>query len=211
MEHPRLSSRFEEALAYAARAHWRQMRKVAEEDRGRAVEVPYVSHLLAVASLVLEHGGGEEEAIAALLHDVVEDQGGPARREDVRLRFGEEVARLVDACSDSDGEPKPPWKERKLAYLAHLAATTDARVRLVTACDKLHNARAVLADYRALGPRLWPRFNGERSGTLWYYRALADEIARGGPQSVAQELGRTVVELESLVRATEPDWTPGEP
>jgi len=195
---PRLSSRFEEALAYAARAHWAQIRK--------ATEIPYVSHLLGVTSLVLEHGGGEDEAIAALLHDAVEDAGGPARREDIRLRFGDEVVRVVDACSDSEGEPKPPWGERKQSYLAHLAATTEAKVRLVSACDKLHNARAVLSDYRALGAALWQRFNGGRDGTLWYYRAVADEFAARGPAGPAAELGRAVGELEDAVRRAEPDW-----
>lgn len=210
-EQPKLSSRFEEALVYAARAHWRQIRKLADGERGSAAEIPYVAHLLAVTALVLEHGGGEDEAIAALLHDVVEDAGGAARREDVRVRFGDEVARLVDACSDNEGAPKPPWAVRKQAHLAHLAQTTDAKIRLVAACDKLHNARAVLSDYRALGARLWQRFEGGRDGTLWYYRALADEIARGGPASVGDELGRTVDELEAVVRAAEPDWQPGEP
>lgn len=121
---PRLSSRFEEALGYAARAHWTQIRRTSPTkaptapatDGGASSgdEVPYVAHLLAVASLVLEHGGGEDEAIAALLHDAVEDAGGPARREDIRLRFGDEVVRIVDACSDSEGEPKPPWCIRKV-------------------------------------------------------------------------------------------------
>lgn len=201
---PKLTSRFEEALVYAARVHGRQIRKVADDEKGRVPEVPYVAHLLAVASLVLEHGGGEDEAVAALLHDAIEDGGGPARREDIRFRFGDEVVRIVDACSDSEGEPKPPWEERKRAYLAHLAATSDPSVRLVTSCDKLHNARAVLADYRALGAALWGRFNGGREGTLWYYRAIADEVARGGPHAVASELGRAVTELEELVRAAEP-------
>ena len=201
---PKLTSRFEEALAYAARAHWKQERK--------ATDVPYVAHLLAVASLVLEHGGGEDEAIAALLHDVVEDQGGALRREDVRLRFGPEVERIVVACSDSDGgEPRPPWEQRKRAYVAHLALSEDPKARLVTACDKLHNARAVLTDYELHGPQLWTRFNGGREGTLWYYRALADELARGGPAGPAAELGRIVSALEERVHAAEPDWKPGDP
>ncbi|MEW6271421.1 MAG: HD domain-containing protein [Thermodesulfobacteriota bacterium] len=209
-DNPKLSSRFEEALAYAARVHRRQIRKVADDDKG-APEIPYVAHLMAVAALVLEHGGGEDEAIAALLHDAVEDAGGRARREDIRVRFGDEVVRIVDACSDSDGEPRPPWVARKEAYLAHLAATGDGKVRRVAACDKLHNARAVLADYRKLGTGLWARFNGKRDGTLWYYRVLADEFLRGGPEDVAEDLGRTVDELEALVRAAEPDWKPGKP
>ena len=208
--HPKLTSRFEEALTYAARAHWTQIRKVARDEEG-APEIPYVAHLLGVASLVLEHGGGEDAAIAALLHDAIEDAGGPARREDIRARFGEDVVRIVDACSDNEGEPKPPWEDRKRAYLAHLAAVTDEQVRLVTACDKLHNARAVLADYRELGAALWPRFNGGRDGTIWYYRSIADEIARGGPHALGVELGRAVTELEELVRAAEPEWSATEP
>ena len=215
---PKLTSRFEEALTYAARAHWDQIRKLTpRENDGAAVahdrpkEIPYVAHLLGVTSLVLEHGGGEDEAIAALLHDAIEDAGGPARREDIRTRFGDDVAHLVEACSDSDGENKAPWPERKRAYLDHLAVSSDPGARLVTACDKLHNARSVLADYRKLGAELWRRFNGGREGTLWYYRALADEFARGGPADVAAEVGRAVSELEELVRAAESDWQPEPP
>lgn len=212
---PKLGSRFEEALLYAARAHWRQIRKAtpradgADELAGDVrAEIPYVAHLLAVASLVLENGGGEDEAIAALLHDAIEDAGGIARRDDIRARFGDQVVRIVEACSDSDGENKAPWRERKERYLAHLAKTGDASVRLVSACDKLHNARAVLADYAKLGEPLWERFNGKRDGTVWYYRSLADEFARGGPAGVADEIGRAVSELEELVRAADPDWQP---
>jgi GTP pyrophosphokinase len=214
---PKLGSRFEEALSYAARAHRAQTRKVSprrDDDTGEAAPtpadsahvIPYVAHLLAVTSLVLEHGGGEDEAIAALLHDAIEDAGGSARRDDIRVRFGDEIVRLVEACSDSDGDEKAPWRERKQRYLTHLAATTDAKVRLVAACDKLHNARAVLADYERLGAALWARFNGGRDGTLWYYRALADELERGGPHGLASELGRAVSRLEELVRTAEADW-----
>ena len=206
---PKLTSRFEEALTYAARAHWDHIRKVtprkddADPAHDPAKEIPYVAHLLGVTSLVLEHGGGEDEAIAALLHDAIEDAGGPARREDVRVRFGDEIVRIVEACSDSDGENKAPWDERKRAYLAHLAATTDSKIRLVTACDKLHNTRAVLSDYEKVGEELWKRFNGGREGTLWYYRALADEFARGGPADVATEIGRAVSTLEERVRTAD--------
>jgi GTP pyrophosphokinase len=189
---PLLSTRFDEALLYAARAHWRQRR--------RSTGVPYVAHLLAVTALVLEDGGGEDEAIAALLHDVIEDQGGAVRREDVRLRFGDEVVRLVVACSDSDGEPKPPWRERKERYLAHLAATDDVKVRRIAACDKLHNARTLLTDYRLHGAALWARFNGGREGTLWFYRAVADELVARGPAGPAAEIARVVAELADAVR-----------
>lgn len=203
-ESPKLTSRFEEALTYAARAHWDHIRKVdREEPRPPESEIPYVAHLLAVTSLVLENGGGEDEAIAALLHDAIEDAGGPARREDIRARFGDEIVRIVEACSDSDGENKAPWRERKERYLAHLAVTTDPKVRLVSACDKLHNARAVLADYRTLGEALWERFNGKREGTLWYYRAVADEFLARGPAGPAAELDRAVGELEKRVRRDE--------
>ena len=206
--HPKLTSRFEEALTYASRAHRDHIRKVSpDEARTTDSEVPYVAHLLGVTSLVLEHGGGEDEAIAALLHDAIEDTGGPARREDIRVRFGDEVVRLVEACSDSDGETKAPWEERKRAYIGHLGVSSDAKARLVSACDKLYNARSVLADYRKLGAKLWTRFNGGREGTLWYYRSLADEFARGGPPEVASEIGRAVSELEELVRAAESDWS----
>lgn len=208
-ETPKLTSRFEEALTYAARAHWDHIRKVDRAaERTPDAEIPYVAHLLGVTSLVLEHGGGEDEAIAALLHDAIEDAGGAARRDDIRTRFGDEIVRIVEACSDSDGDSKPPWRERKRAYIGHLGVSSDPKARLVTACDKLHNARAVLADYRKLGPALWSRFNGKREGTLWYYRALADEFARGGPAGVADEIGRAVSELEELVRAAESDWEP---
>lgn len=212
---PKLTSRFEEALVYAARAHWQQIRKVDPRDDGEAApsrdaasEIPYVAHLLAVTSLVLENGGGEDEAIAALLHDAIEDAGGVARRDDIRARFGDEIVRIVAACSDSDGETRAPWRERKERYLAHLAATTDAKVRLVSACDKLHNARAVLSDYAKIGEPLWRRFNGGRDGTVWYYRSLADEFARRGPPGIADEIGRAVSELEELVRAADPTWAP---
>jgi len=200
---PKLSSRFEEALGYAARAHWQQVRK--------STAIPYVSHLLAVAGLVLEHGGGEDEAIAALLHDAVEDQGGSVRREDIRLRFGDEVVRIVDACSDSEGEPKPPWSERKHRYLAHLATISDDKVRRVSACDKLHNVRTLITDYRVHGAQLWARFNGKRDGTLWYYRAVADEFTAGGPAGPAAELDLAVSDLEDAVQRAEPDWVARSP
>jgi (p)ppGpp synthase/HD superfamily hydrolase len=187
-----LSTRFEEALAYAARVH--------SSQRRRATDTPYVAHLLAVTGLVLEYGGDEDEAIAALLHDAIEDQGGSARRDDIRLRFGDEVVRIVDACSDSEGDPKPPWQERKDRFLAGLAAQTDERVRRVSACDKLHNARTLLADYRLLGEALWERFNGKREGTLWYYRAVADEFRARGPAGPAADLELAVRALEAATR-----------
>jgi (p)ppGpp synthase/HD superfamily hydrolase len=180
-----LTSRYRDALALAFELHQAQVRK--------GSGVPYVAHLLGVSSLVLEHGGDEDEAIAALLHDAVEDQGGPPTLARIAAAFGARVAAIVEGCSDSMGEPKPPWRARKEHYLAHLAGAS-ASTRLVSSCDKLYNARTILADLRA-GAQVWDRFTGGREGSLWYYRAVADEFA-GTP--VGDELGRVVAELHAL-------------
>ena len=185
-----LSARFEEGLVYATRLHARQVRK--------GSGVPYVSHLLGVCALVLEFGGDEDQAIAALLHDAVEDQGGDATRQEIRRRFGERVAAIVDGCSDSDTMPKPPWKPRKEAYIAGLRKA-NADVRLVSAADKVHNARTLTADYRQQGENLWSRFRGGREGTLWYYRELVRTFWDTGPQAIADELAQAVEDLELLV------------
>jgi (p)ppGpp synthase/HD superfamily hydrolase len=192
-----LTARFEEALVLAVRLHAGQTRK--------GTDTPYISHLLAVAGIVLEHGASEDEAIAALLHDAAEDQGGRATLEKIRDRFGETVAEIVAGCTDSWTIPRPPWRMRKKAYVAHLRGAS-ASVRLVSAADKLHNARTILADYRALGESLWSRFNGGRKGTLWYYRALVDVLRDTGPPpiveaSIIEELDRVVSELERLASA----------
>jgi GTP pyrophosphokinase len=188
-----LTPRFDEALVFAGHLHRCQVRK--------GTTIPYVSHLLAVAALVLEHGGGEDEAIAALLHDAVEDQGGAATRAAIACRFGEHVAVVVDGCTDAETVPKPPWRARKEAHLAHLRSASPS-VRLVVAADKLHNARAILADYRLLGEALWGRFAGGRAGTLWYYRELAGVLRAGGSIPLVDELERTVGELERLAGRT---------
>jgi GTP pyrophosphokinase len=187
-----LSPRFEEALIFATRLHATQTRK----ESG----TPYIAHLLAVSALVLEYGGDEDQAIAALLHDAVEDQGGAATREAIRARFGDRVTAIVDGCTDADTQPKPPWRARKEAYLAHLP-DAPAEVRLVSAADKLHNARAVLADYRQVGEAVWARFRGGKAGTLWYYRALLTAYRAAGTDPLVEELDRTVTELERLVAA----------
>ena len=184
-----LSEKFEQALIYATRLHSTQVRK--------ASDVPYVAHLLAVAAIALEYGASEDEAIAALLHDAVEDQGGPATREEIRRRFGDQVVAIVDGCTDAETIPKPPWRPRKEAYLAHLQLASPS-VRLVCAADKLHNARSLLADYRLHGEALWSRFSGGREGTLWYYRAVVDTLLACGRTSLVAELDRTVRQLESL-------------
>ncbi|HZZ73284.1 MAG TPA: HD domain-containing protein [Pirellulales bacterium] len=185
-----MSPRFNQALVFAAELHADQRRK------GSAT--PYIAHLLAVAALVLEYGGNEDEAIAALLHDAVEDQGGAATGEAIRGRFGEDVYQMVAGCSDTEIVPKPPWRERKEQHLAHLASASES-VRHVVAADKLHNVRALIADYRQAGETLWARFNGGRAGTLWFYRAMADVLRRAGSNPLVAELERAVAELERLV------------
>ena len=188
-----LSQRFEDALVYAARLHAKQIRK--------GTTIPYVSHLLSVASIVLEHGGNEVEAIAALLHDAIEDQGGAETREEIRRRFGDAVVSIVDGCTDAEVIPKPPWKERKEQYIARLSHASPS-ILLVSAADKLHNARAILGDYRALGENLWDRFNGGKEGTLWYYKSLVDAFKQAAAGTalglLIEELERVVGEIEKL-------------
>jgi len=187
-----LSSRFEESLLYAARLHASQLRK--------GGSIPYVAHLLGVASIALQYGANEDEAIAALLHDAIEDQGGAATREEIRRRFGDGVVDIVNGCTDADSLPKPPWKRRKETYVAHVR-NAPASVRLVSACDKLQNARAILADYRVLGDSLWRRFSGGKDGTLWYYRALIQVFREAGTNPLIDELDRVVTEIERLASA----------
>lgn len=185
----RLGPRFNEAFLFAAEKHASQTRK--------KTDVPYISHLMSVAALVLEAGGGEDEAIAALLHDVVEDCGGHPVLEEIKQRFGDQVAKIVDGCTDAYTIPKPPWKQRKLDYLDVLRRSGDD-VRLVSAADKLHNVRTILADYRKEGDSVWERFSGRRDGTLWYYRAVLDVLRQGKPNRLVDELQRVVTELETL-------------
>ncbi len=185
-----LGPRFLRAFLFAAEKHKHQTRK--------ASSIPYVAHLMGVASLVLEAGGDEDLAIAALLHDVVEDCGGAPMLKEVRRRFGSRVAKVVDGCTDSDTYPKPPWRERKDKYIARLKTENDD-TRLVSAADKLNNVRSILSDYRAIGDEVWSRFSGGREGTLWYYRALLDEFLRRPPNRITRDLELAVNKLESLV------------
>src|ERR1700686_1824123 len=181
--------RFLRAFLFAAEKHKGQTRK--------ASTVPYIAHLMGVASLVLEAGGDEDLAIAALLHDVVEDCGGASMLKEVRRRFGKRVAKVVDGCTDADTDPKPPWRARKEKYLRHLK-TADADTRLVSAADKLNNVRSILSDYRAIGEPVWSRFNGGREGTLWYYRTLLEVFLRHQRNRITQDLELAVHELDSL-------------
>ncbi len=185
-----LTARFPQALAYAAELHQKQVRK-----GGR---VPYLAHLLAVAGIVLEYGGDEDEAIAGLLHDAVEDQGGAPIRDEIRARFGDRVAAIVDGCTDGYAQPRLPWRQRKEAFVESIP-TASPSVLLVSAADKLHNARSTLVDYRQIGELLWDRFTGRKRGTLWYYRALADAFPKAEPSPLVDELDRVVSELERLV------------
>jgi (p)ppGpp synthase/HD superfamily hydrolase len=187
----KLTRRFEQAFLFAGRKHAGQVRK--------GTPAPYISHLMGVAGIVLEAGGDEDLAIAALLHDVVEDCGGAPMLEEVRWQFGDRVARIVDGCTDTDLKPKPPWRSRKENYLQHLKIA-DAETRLVSAADKLHNVRSILTDYREQGESVWERFEGERDGTLWYYRALLDEFQRTDANRIVRELARLVQDLESVVQ-----------
>ena len=191
-----LTARFKQALAYAAELHQEQARK--------GGHVPYVAHLLSVAEIVLEYGGDEEEPISALLHDAVEDQGGASIRDEIRVRFGDRVTAIVDGCTDADTQPKPPWRRRKEAFVKSIQ-TASPSVRLVSASDKLHNARSILADYREIGEPLWDRFTGRKQGTLWYYHALVDTFRKSGPSALVDELKRVVTEVEDLATASAPD------
>src|SRR5262245_45095590 len=168
---PLLSSRFEQALLYAHELHGDQRRK--------GTTVPYIAHLMGVASLVLEYGGDEDLTIAALLHDAIEDCGDRTSRGEIGRRFGQRVADVVQACTDADTVPKPPWLERKAAYVARVAHE-PADARLVSAADKLYNVRTILKDYRLVGETVWSRFTGDRRDALWYYRALVTAFRQAG-------------------------------
>ena len=182
------STRIVDAFGFAHRIHGAHTRK--------GSGVPYITHVMAVAGIVGEHGGDEDVFIAALLHDAVEDGGGYATLDEIRAQFGERVAGMVEACSDSFVQPKPAWRERKLRFVEAMR-TADPEVRLIVAADKLHNLCATTADYRALGESLWERFNGGRSGTLWYYGAVTEALAEGWDHPLVEDLRAVVEDLHS--------------
>lgn len=190
-----LTGRFQRAFALASDIHAAQVRK--------GTAIPYLAHLMSVAALVLEHGGGEDAAIGGLLHDTIEDSVDGAQTEArIRHELGNRIADIVVACSDAvamPGQAKPPWRERKEAYIAHLAGLDDADVALISACDKLHNARSIVADLRTSGPAVWERFSQpDPVVQLWYYRSLAEVYRTRVPAQLADELDRVLAAMQTL-------------
>jgi len=189
-----LSDRFLKAFSIASTLHGNQLRK--------ASQIPYIAHLLAVAALVLENGGTEDQAIAALLHDAVEDQGGLDTLNKIRDEFGDYVADLVDGCTDSYTQPKEEWKPRKLAYLEKLKNASDD-VLLISLADKVHNARSILRDLHITGENTWDKFKGKKSGTLWYYQSLAKTFDDAPYPILKNELRNLVDEIQTLANLME--------
>jgi (p)ppGpp synthase/HD superfamily hydrolase len=190
-----LTQQYSAALVYCAEIHAGQRRK--------GGSTPYLAHLLSVSALVLEDGGDESEAIAALLHDSLEDQPDKTSREEIQRRFGERVLNLVVACTDTPpdyrGGPKPPWRERKERYLQHIRGGVGDALRIVLA-DKLHNVRTMLVDYRREGEDLWKKFNAGKAGQLWLYQSMLAAFEQNGVQgALFDELSRAVAELVQLV------------
>ena len=191
---PRLTEQFDEALTYAADLHRNQTRK-------GGGGIPYLGHLLSVASLVIEAGGSQTQAIAALLHDAAEDQGGEQTLAEIGRKFGPEVADIVSQCSDTFEEPKPPWQERKERYVAHLGEASEDTI-LVSLADKLDNARAILRDYRDRGDELWQRFSEkDPEKHLWYYKSLLAVYKQRNTTWLVAELERVLDELEAKIRS----------
>ena len=189
-----VTTRFELAMQYANIVHAGQVRK--------GTTIPYISHLMAVASIALEHGANESEAIGALLHDAGEDAGGDERIADIAHRFGDDVAAIVRGCSDTTITPKPPWRQRKEAYIAHIHDAT-ASVILVSAADKLHNSRAILHDYHTIGDAVWARFSASQRDIVWYYRSLVEAFLAAPHQRcphLIATLDRTVTELAATLQ-----------
>jgi (p)ppGpp synthase/HD superfamily hydrolase len=186
---PVLTHRYQDALVYAARLHADQLRK--------GTSVPYLAHLLSVSALVLENGGDEDQAIAALLHDAVEDQGGLDTLQDIEQRFGKRVARIVAGCTDSYETPKPAWRSRKEAYIEHLSSTTGDDL-LVALADKVHNARTIVSDLKANGEHTWNKFKGGKQGTLWYYSALVNAFDEQSDSGLLSELAQLVDQMHVL-------------
>jgi (p)ppGpp synthase/HD superfamily hydrolase len=178
-----LTKRYDDAFQYAHELHRLQLRK--------GTFIPYIAHLMTVSAIVLENGGTEDQAIAGLLHDAPEVQGGSATLSEIERRFGADVAGIVADCTDAWTDPKPDWRHRKETYLSKLRNKSSQSL-LVSLADKVHNAEAILSDYEALGDRLWDRFKGGSEGTRWYYRALADVFSEALPGPLSDRLSRAV-------------------
>jgi (p)ppGpp synthase/HD superfamily hydrolase len=188
---PRLTTRFTQALTYAHELHKSQLRK--------GGQIPYFGHLLSVAGLVIEADGSETQAIAALLHDAAEDQGGKKTLAEIKARFGPEVAQIVKECSDTFETPKPPWRERKERYIAHLDDASQETI-LISLADKLDNARAILRDLGIHGPDLWQRFNQKDPHQhLWYYDSLLAVYKRRSDSWLVGELEGVLLRLKELI------------
>lgn len=191
---PMLGERFEQAFLWAAELHADQTRK--------GSGIPYLTHLLAVTALVLEDGGDEDQAIAALLHDAIEDQGGYELLDEIRRRFGDRVADTVAGLTDTYIRPKPPWRERKERYIRDLRQAPPEVVR-VSLADKLHNARSIRKDLIEQGETLWDRFRGGKHGTLWYYRTLLQVYREASNSPLVLELEQVLNEIETLAHTGE--------
>jgi (p)ppGpp synthase/HD superfamily hydrolase len=194
---PVVGKRFRDALVWAAELH--------EEQKRKGGNIPYVAHLIGVAAIVLEHGGDEDQAIAALLHDALEDQAHRMTPREIRGRFGDRVEAIVEACTDGDPDEQRDrdpvrWKVRKQKYIDEVA-TKPVEALLVSMADKLYNARSILEDYREIGEALWPRFTTGKEGTLWYYRALLTAFRPRAENRLWHELDRTVADIERLAGA----------
>ena len=188
-----MSERFVDAVALANELHGGQNRK--------GTMVPYISHPLIVAGIVLQNGGGEEEAIAALLHDTVEDCGGKPVLSRIRERFGDKIAELVDGCSETHIQPKPPWRERKESYIESVRSANSS-VRLISCADKIHNASSIISEYRKVGEQVWDRFKANKTETLWFYTSFIISMrASGESRPILDELVVVVEELKKLVEA----------
>jgi (p)ppGpp synthase/HD superfamily hydrolase len=181
------TSRLDEAFAYAHAVHADQARKV--------TGTPYVGHLIGVSSIVIDDGGSEDEAIAALLHDAAEDFGGRGRLEDIRTRFGDAVAKIVEDCTDAWTQPKAPWAERKMKYVEHARTLGPSSLR-VSAADKVHNGYAILRGLRTMGERVWERFNAGPDDILAYYQSLVRAYREAGGGPLVDELDRIVKGIE---------------
>ena len=186
-----MSERFVGAVEFANELHGDQIRK--------GTTVPYISHLLIVSGIVLQHGGSEDEAIGALLHDTVEDCGGKPVMDRIHKRFGDKIVDLVDGCSEKDIQPKPPWLERKKSYIENIKSSTPS-VRLITCADKIHNASSIILEYRKVGEKVWDRFKGNKTETLWFYSSFIEAMqAAGENRPILNELILVVNELEELI------------